>query len=215
MTHSHLQSSTNRGGRPTISHSTYREKVPQNYVPLNVSMAADPRETPSLKQIVCELHGLSYVRMLPPLVSPYSRKPSPRDLFLPNAYTFGFIKPPNRVFKFVQPGTQSDFFRRLHKQKVILESTKSEGLAVHGVVRVVNLDYAKDICMIWTRDNWETIKETPCSHYRTSRDEGTARFSFTLRADRDNIEFAIRYICAGKKYWDNNGGENYVVVVQQ
>ena len=179
-------------------------------------MAANPRETPSLKQIVCDLHGLKYSRVLPPLIgSPYSRKPSPCDLFLQNTYTYGFFKPPKRVFKFVQPGTQSDFFRRLRKQKVILESTKSEGLAVHGVVRVVNVDYAKDICMIWTRDNWKTIKETPCSHYRTSRDEGTDRFSFTLRADRENIEFAVRYICAGKQHWDNNGGENYVVVVQQ
>ena len=178
-------------------------------------MAADPREVSSLKQILCEIHGVHYSKVLPPFTSPYSRKPSRCHLFPPNTYTFSFFDPPKRLFKFVQPGTQSDFFCRLRKQKVILESTKAEGLAVHGVVRVVNVDYDKDICVIWTRDDWKTIKETPCSHYRTSRAEGMDRFSFTLRADRENVQFAIRYICAGKQYWDNNGGQNYAVVVQQ
>ena len=121
---------------------------------------------------------------------------------------------PTRLFQFPQPGRQSDFFTRVLERKVLLESIRAEGPALHGIVRVVKMKHAKDICVIWTKDHWKTTTAITCSYCKeTVCLDGTHKYRFTLPANRDNIEFAIRYRCAKRHYWDNNDGQNYVTVV--
>ena len=167
--------------------------------------AADPFETEGeiVPRVDDELGRLHLTRRLP-VKAP---KNPPRPVSPPMTHT--------RLLQFVQPGTQPDFFSRLRSRNVILESVKSEARAVHGIVRVVNLDYDKEVCVRWTHDNWKTSHNSTCSYCKGSNDGGTDRFAFTLPANGDDIQFAIRYRCAGKEYWDNNGGQNYVIVVQR
>lgn len=120
-----------------------------------------------------------------------------------------------RTFRFSQPGTQPDFFCTLQSQNVSLESIKSETRAVHGIVRVLNIDYEKEVCVRWTHDNWKTSHNSTCTYCTGSSDGKTDRFAFTLPANGDDIQFAIKYKCGGKEYWDNNNGQNYVVMVEQ
>ena len=121
---------------------------------------------------------------------------------------------PTRLFQFPQPGRQPDFFSRLLERRVLLESVRAEGLAAYGIVRVVKMKHPKDICVRWTKDHWKIITTITCAYKQPCLD-GTHKYTFTLPAYADNIEFSIRYRCAKRQYWDNNDGQNYVTVVEQ
>ena len=120
---------------------------------------------------------------------------------------------PTRRFQFPQPGRQPDFLSKLREKKVLLESIIAEGLAAYGTVRAVNRKHARDICVKWTTDHWKVITTTTCSYEKPCLD-GTHKYTFTLPANVDKVEFSIRYRCAKRQYWDNNDGHNYITVVE-
>ncbi len=125
------------------------------------------------------------------------------------------VKLPIRKLHFNQPGTQPDFYNKLQLQSVSLESmSMSQPRAIHGIVRVMNIAYDKDIYVRWTHDKWNTHHESKCLYCHGSSDGVTDRFSFTLPANGDDIEFAICYRVKDIEYWDSNHGQNYLVSVE-
>lgn len=120
-----------------------------------------------------------------------------------------------RKFQFVQPGTQPDFYHQVSRKKVSLESVKSQTRAIHGIVRVLNMSFEKEVYIRWSHDKWISHHDSKCSYCVGSNDGHTDRFSFTLPANGDDIEFALCYRTLGQDFWDNNSGHNYVVTVDQ
>ena len=112
--------------------------------------------------------------------------------------------------EFTQPGSEPDFFERVSRDKVVLESVRTESRILHGNVRVSNIAYDKDICVRWTHDNWRTFHDT-CAVFCVN-DGNTDRFSFELPINGDDLQFALRYKTNGQEFWDNNRGHNYSVV---
>lgn len=122
-------------------------------------------------------------------------------------------KSPVRKLKFSQPGTQPDFYSRIHQQKICLESIKCETRALHGVVRVLNLCYEKEVMVRWTHDHWASCHDSVCTYCHGSGDGHTDRFAFTLPLNGDDVEFAVCFRLQGQEYWDNNNGQNYLICV--
>ena len=124
-------------------------------------------------------------------------------------------KIPTRKLKFSQPGTQPDFYARLQHQKVCLESARCETRAVHGVVRVLNIGFEKEVVVRWTHDRWNSCHESVCTYCHGSGDGHTDRFAFTLPLNGDDVEFAVCFKSQGQEYWDNNTSQNYRISVEQ
>lgn len=113
------------------------------------------------------------------------------------------------VFAFTQPSLEPDFFERVHRDSVVLESIREEPRSLHGIVRVSNLAFSKEIIIRWTHDGWRTSHDTAC--FFCSNDGNTDRFAFELPINGDDVSFAIRYRVEGAEYWDSNKGANYTV----
>lgn len=95
---------------------------------------------------------------------------------------------------------------------------------LYGMIDVRNLAPTKTVEIIWTADNWNTIKVTPAvfvgpSYYYgysttlSPNAYGIEKWSFNVDLEgATNVEYAISYNVAGKNYWDNNFGRNYKIV---
>lgn len=113
------------------------------------------------------------------------------------------------IFRFKQPSLEPDFFVRVKTESVVLESLREEPRSLHGIVRVANLAYSKEVAIRWTHDGWRTSHDTCCVF--CSNDGDTDRFAFELPINGDDVSFAIRYRVLNEEYWDNNRGSNYTV----
>ena len=118
-----------------------------------------------------------------------------------------------RSFQFTQPSSEPGFFKRVRIEHVALETIREESRSLHGVVRVSNIAYDKEVTVRWTHDNWKSSHDTNAV-FCASHDS-TDRFSFELPVNGDDVMFAIRYRCNGQEYWDSNKGQNYVISVKQ
>lgn len=126
---------------------------------------------------------------------------------LPSSTSYAAHK---HIFTFTLPSLEPDFLDRVKRENVVLESAREEPRILHGIVRVSNLAYAKEVLVRWTHDNWRTSHDT--SSVFCSNDGDTDRFAFELPINGDDVVFAIRYHASGKDYWDNNHGINYTVL---
>ena len=111
---------------------------------------------------------------------------------------------------FTQPSLEPDFFNRVSRDCVCLESIREEPRCLHGIVRVSNLSYTKEVAVRWTHDNWKTSHDTHAVFL--SNHGATDRFAFELPINGDDVSFAIRFRSEGSEYWDNNRGSNYTVL---
>jgi len=113
------------------------------------------------------------------------------------------------TFLFTQPSLEPDFFERVKQDNVVLESIREEPRSLHGIVRVSNIAFSKEVTIRWTHDGWRSSHDTCCVF--CSNDGSTDRFAFELPINGDDVSFAIRYRVEGTEYWDNNRSQNYTV----
>jgi protein phosphatase 1 regulatory subunit 3A/B/C/D/E len=113
------------------------------------------------------------------------------------------------TFTFGQPSLEPDFFERVERDSVVLESIREEPRSLHGIVRVFNLAYNKEVVIRWTHDGWRTSHDTNAVF--CSNDGNTDRFAFELPINGDDVSFCIRYRVESGEYWDNNRGTNYTI----
>lgn len=120
-------------------------------------------------------------------------------------------KPPTHkhTFMFTQPSLEPDFYERVKRDNVVLESIREEPRSLHGIVRVSNIAYSKEVTIRWTHDGWRTSHDTCCVFCSNDRD--TDRFAFELPINGDDVSFAIRYRAESGEFWDSNRGVNYAV----
>ncbi|MFD0861039.1 hypothetical protein ACFQ1M_02365 [Sungkyunkwania multivorans] len=99
--------------------------------------------------------------------------------------------------------------------------------AVDFNVDVQNLSLEKSVKIVYTLDDWATVKEFELDfqqYYRVGYYNylyspnafDVERWSGRLRYDTTNdpreIEFAVAYTVNGTTYWDSNYGQNYKLV---
>ncbi|XP_043228047.1 glycogen-binding subunit 76A-like [Amphibalanus amphitrite] len=119
---------------------------------------------------------------------------------------------------FLQPSSGLGFEERLRRDKVCLigVTTHQEDWSVRGVVRVLNMDYYKSVCVRYTLDEWRTWSDATASYVQGSCDGFADRFHFTLYcstlAAGQRLHFAIVFRCLGQEFWDNNHGNDYTVL---
>ncbi|KAG9488602.1 protein phosphatase 1 regulatory subunit 3C-like [Eleutherodactylus coqui] len=115
-----------------------------------------------------------------------------------------------------QPPTQdySGFRARLARKHVCLEQCAVQGAVVAGTVCVNNIGYEKRVTLRVSYDNWKSHYDLPCSYLHDPYGGGktdTFSFRFPLPSGTQQAEFCICFWCQGTEYWDNNGGQNYIV----
>ncbi|XP_042207862.1 glycogen-binding subunit 76A-like isoform X2 [Homarus americanus] len=125
---------------------------------------------------------------------------------------------PRRVLTplFQQPGSQLNFLERVRNQRVVVESVDvGDDMSVRGIVRVLNLDYNKSVCVRYTFDHWRNFHEATATYVPGSYDGLTDRFSFLLWGsflqDNGALAFCVRYQTLGQEFWDNNHDRNYTL----
>ncbi len=114
-----------------------------------------------------------------------------------------------RTFRFTQPGVEPGFYERVSNDKVAMESIREEARSIHGVLRVANICYDKEVTVRWSHDSWKSSHDTHAVF--CANDGATDRFTFELPINGDDLVLAIRYKADGREYWDNNRGANYLI----
>nr|XP_053649498.1 LOW QUALITY PROTEIN: uncharacterized protein LOC128700368 [Cherax quadricarinatus] len=125
---------------------------------------------------------------------------------------------PRRVLTplFQQPGSQINFLERVRNQRVVVENVEvGEDMSVRGLVRVLNLDFHKSVCVRYTFDQWRNFHEATATYVPGSYDGLTDRFSFLLWGsflqDNGALVFCVRYQTLNQEFWDNNFDRNYTL----
>lgn len=95
-------------------------------------------------------------------------------------------------------------------------------------VRLADIDWDKQVAMVWTTDDWQTVQWSNTgsgqNQWHWAEDNGSdyERWAIDLNipGDFQSFKYAIVYKhgvvngAAVYEFWDNNGGANYVVVRQ-
>lgn len=118
---------------------------------------------------------------------------------------------------FPQPGALENFTQKVMANKLCLENCIITDLSITGFVRVANIGFHKVVRIRYSINNWVTFYDVMASYVQKSCDGPTDRFSFTIVAPAtvgpgSRIEFCISYTVNDTVYWDNNDGQNYVIL---
>ncbi|KAJ7221551.1 carbohydrate-binding module family 21 protein [Mycena pura] len=86
--------------------------------------------------------------------------------------------------------------------------------SVAGTVAVRNLAFDKWVAVRFTLDNWQTTSEVAARYSHSLGAVDLFAFSIRLtdvlaRIEGKEMMVAVRFSCAGREMWDNNGGRNY------
>ncbi|GCB70829.1 uncharacterized protein [Scyliorhinus torazame] len=120
---------------------------------------------------------------------------------------------------FSMPCEASDFMQRAERNRVCLENVTVRHFDVHGLIRVLNISYIKEVIVRYTFNNWLSSMDTPAKYVEGSSHLGTDQFSFVLSIppflDQGSfVHFAICYRTDNEEYWDNNFDKNYSLLCE-
>ncbi|GMQ58474.1 carbohydrate-binding protein [Vallitalea sediminicola] len=98
----------------------------------------------------------------------------------------------------------------LSKSVVMLDTGKHNyRYGTQGFMFLKDLDYAKDVKVHYTKDNWTTEKSVDAK-YRKDVGNNIESWEFFIPCYYyEEGEYAISYTVNGETYWDNNFGDNY------
>ena len=107
---------------------------------------------------------------------------------------------------------------RLRERFVTLESFATTNNGIIGRIAVTNIAYAKDVSVAYSFDDWSTAFPTKASFYRHDEANNIDFFFFAISKKSHTVDpkwqisFAICYKVCGCEFWDNNNGNNYIVM---
>ncbi|XP_026183168.2 uncharacterized protein ppp1r3aa [Mastacembelus armatus] len=124
---------------------------------------------------------------------------------------------------FTVPSTPEELDQRLQVQMVELESIEllPGTTTLRGVIRVVNLCYAKFVFARLTLDNWTSSFDLVAEYVPGSSDRKTDRFTFKYTLvppfgrEGIRVEFCLCYETPLGTFWANNKEMNYVLFCNQ
>uniref|UniRef100_A0A3B3C363 CBM21 domain-containing protein n=1 Tax=Oryzias melastigma TaxID=30732 RepID=A0A3B3C363_ORYME len=124
---------------------------------------------------------------------------------------------------FTVPLSPEELDLRLQAQMLELESIEllPGTTTLRGIIRVVNLCYAKNIYVRMTLDQWNSHFDLPAEYIPGSSDMRTDRFAFCytptppFEKEGTRVEFCLRYETPAGTFWANNKGMNYILFCHQ
>ena len=107
--------------------------------------------------------------------------------------------------------------------------TNFTAATTNGILRVFadvrNISYAKEVTLVYTTNNWQTVSYSNLNYANTygfggsnySLNPSSKNFEkwsvmVTLPSAATAVTYAIRYRVNGLEYWDNNYGKNYIKI---
>jgi hypothetical protein len=81
---------------------------------------------------------------------------------------------------------------------------------ITGEIILKNLAYEKNVRVIYTTDNWQTVREA-YAYYKEPMTDNLEKWAFTLPDTKscNEVQFCLAYTVNGVTYWDNNFTLNY------
>ncbi len=80
---------------------------------------------------------------------------------------------------------------------------------------VRNLDFVKDVKVVYTTNNWATSSTAPLSFNSIENNNATTDYELWIASlvipKTNKVIYALSYKVNGQTYWDNNFGNNYTV----
>ncbi|TDX51825.1 carbohydrate-binding protein [Orenia marismortui] len=100
----------------------------------------------------------------------------------------------------------------LKRSRVILDKVSRENNTIVGSIDLKNLDYSKDVKVVYTLDNWQT-SNTVSANYNISYDNNIENWKFIINniPNDTKVKYYIDYKVNGTHYYDNNFGTNYKI----
>ncbi|KAG1725845.1 carbohydrate-binding module family 21 protein [Suillus lakei] len=220
----HTRSIRNKSGHP-IKPSLKRAKLPSLSIPTGGGVVQSEPTTPTLLKAVHFDAKLEHVKLFlskqKPLAVSRDRDPatdtsgteSDFPSFIrgsPDDSSEKQIELQIRNMPSIPPNDADVIMQRL----TLSQSDKT----ITGRVRVRNIAYEKWVAARFTLDLWQTTSEVT-AQYVESVDDGTFDiFTFTIRLhdmwsriEEKTMFIALRYTTAGRQFWDNNNGANYML----
>jgi hypothetical protein len=114
----------------------------------------------------------------------------------------------------------------LHNTHGVGPILNDQGLSGTIVMEILDLDYDKEMVLVWTLDSWKTVNEFKMGsgavnnwHWTSNTYNGMQLWEIALdyKGSFSKFEYAVVYKHGGKnnskiyEFWDNNGGYNYQV----
>ncbi|MNP30959.1 putative phosphatase regulatory subunit [compost metagenome] len=119
----------------------------------------------------------------------------------------------NSLNYYNEPNTVHPNSAILGNVKVLKAYDYLYGGSFSGAVYVQNMDPTKIVKIVYTTDNWATVKEGYATYVNRSNNFNTVElwsYQFNVPGATE-VKYAISYSSAGSTYWDNNYGSNYTV----
>lgn len=122
---------------------------------------------------------------------------------------------------FPQPSADlASFLRGLGDSLVRLESCSLVSGSLTGMVRVCNVSQEKTVHIRITFDSWRSHQDIPCTYISQQPSSATELFVFNMPFPSDlnlqnQVEFGVLFRpgSGSTVLWDNNGGQNYRILV--
>ncbi|KAF7700805.1 protein phosphatase 1 regulatory subunit 3C-B-like [Silurus meridionalis] len=124
---------------------------------------------------------------------------------------------------FAQPSADlPSFHERMKKSLVCLESCSLMYGTLFGKVRVCNVNSEKAVNIRITYDSWRSHQDIPCTLIQQDTENSeTELFFFNVPVSsspsvQDRLEFCVTFRPGSSNMllWDNNGGQNYQILVE-
>jgi hypothetical protein len=85
---------------------------------------------------------------------------------------------------------------------------------VRGTILVENLGFNKSVGIVYTTNGWDTVNTSYGTYVGKAYNSDLDRFKVQTPVTGQDVEFALFYEVNGQTYWDNNGGSNYRVTIE-
>ncbi|KAM8972059.1 protein phosphatase 1 regulatory subunit 3A [Pelodytes ibericus] len=120
---------------------------------------------------------------------------------------------------FVLPSVEG-ILEKMCSKKVLLESVDfiPGTTCMKGIIRVLNVSYEKQIYVRMSLDDWQSYYDLLAEYVPDSCNGNTDQFFFTIslvtpyQKAGAKVEFCICYETAVGTFWDNNEGQNYILI---
>lgn len=219
-----MRSIRKKSGEP-VKPSLKRPKVPNLLIPTSSGMVQSEPTTPTLSKAVHFDAKLEHVKL-------FLAKQKPLAVSRDHDHTTDTSGTESDFPSFVRSPPE-DFLEKemelrirnmpsvpLEDADVVLQglTLSHSDKTIVGRVRVRNIAFEKWVAARFTFDLWQTTSEVT-ARYAESVDGGMFDvFTFTIRLhdmwsriDEKTMFIALRYSAAGRQFWDNNNGANYMV----
>uniref|UniRef100_A0A8R1HQF1 Protein phosphatase 1 regulatory subunit n=2 Tax=Caenorhabditis japonica TaxID=281687 RepID=A0A8R1HQF1_CAEJA len=114
--------------------------------------------------------------------------------------------------------SENEYNEKTRQTMVCVSALRASGSSIVGQINLLNVAFDKIAVVRYTVDGWESFGEVVASYsHRMFACEDIDAFNFTIaipvKLTEGKCEFCVQYQVAGREFWDNNNGLNYIVNV--